>query len=135
MINRLKNELKLQVEQLLLRGAHPRLLFIASLVGVAAIAGGMVVQVTDSRFEDGKSALWWAFLRLTDPEPRVQFLGFGDSSLNFDLLVWVEDPSRQYFVRSDLNFAVVKAFREGGITIPFPQRDLHLRTGFNAASV
>ena len=72
---------------------------------------------------------------LPDPEPRVQFLNFGDSSLNFDLLVWIEDPARQYFVRSDLNFAVVKAFREENITIPFPQRDLHLRTGFNAASV
>ena len=72
---------------------------------------------------------------LRDPEPRVQFLNFGDSSLSFDLLVWIEDPARQYFVRSDLNFAVVKAFREEGITIPFPQRDLHLRTGFNAASV
>ena len=67
MLNRLRNKLKFQVEQLLLRGAHSRLLFIASLVGVAAIAGGMAVQATDVPFEDGKSAVWWAFLRLTDP--------------------------------------------------------------------
>ena len=65
---------------------------------------------------------------LLNPEPSIQFLGFGDSSLNFDLLVWINDASRQYFVRSDLNFAVVKAFREQGITIAFPQRDLHIRS-------
>ena len=72
---------------------------------------------------------------LQNPDPSVQFLEFGDSSLNFDLLVWIDDPSRQYFVRSDLNFAIVNAFREEGITIPFPQRDLHLRSGFSAESV
>ena len=64
----------------------------------------------------------------SDPEPRMQFLGFGDSSLKFDLLVWIEDPTRQYFVISDLNFAIVRAFRERNITIPFPQRDLHVRS-------
>ncbi len=65
---------------------------------------------------------------LDSPEPKIQFLEFGDSSLNFDLLVWIEDSPRQYFVRSDLNFAIVKAFREQGITIPFPQRDLHVQS-------
>ena len=65
---------------------------------------------------------------LLNPEPTVQFLEFGDSSLNFDLLVWVNDASRQYIIRSELNFAVVKAFREHGITIPFPQRDLHIQS-------
>ena len=65
---------------------------------------------------------------LLDPEPTIQFLEFGDSSLNFDLLVWINDSSRQYFVKSDLNFAIVKAFREQGITIPFPQRDLHIQS-------
>ena len=65
---------------------------------------------------------------LSDPEPQIQFLAFGDSSLNFDLLVWIEDPPRQLFVVSDLNFAIVQAFRERDITIPFPQRDLHVRS-------
>ena len=64
---------------------------------------------------------------LLNPEPSIQFLEFGDSSFNFDLLVWINDASRQYFIKSDLNFSVVKAFREQGITIPFPQRDLHIR--------
>ncbi len=75
---------------------------------------------------------------LDNPEPKIQFLEFGDSSLNFDLLVWIEDSPRQYFVRSDLNFAIVKAFREQDITIPFPQRDLHIQSAvpleFNQAS-
>ena len=65
---------------------------------------------------------------LSNPEPQIQFLTFGDSSLNFDLLVWIEDPTRQYIVTSDLNFAIVQAFRERNITIPFPQRDLHVRS-------
>ena len=65
---------------------------------------------------------------LLNPEPAIQFLEFADSTLNFDLLVWINDASRQYFIRSDLNFAVVKAFREQDITIAFPQRDLHIRT-------
>lgn len=65
---------------------------------------------------------------LSDPQPQMQFLGFGDSSLNFDLLVWIEDPTRQYIVISDLNFAIVRAFRERNITIPFPQRDLHMQS-------
>ena len=65
---------------------------------------------------------------LLNLEPQIQFLEFGDSSLNFDLLVWINDASRQYIVRSDLNFAIVKAFRAQGITIPFPQRDLHIQS-------
>ncbi len=65
---------------------------------------------------------------LSDPEPQIQFLAFGDSSLNFDLLVWIADPTRQYFVISDLNFAIVQAFRARDITIPFPQRDLHIKS-------
>ena len=65
---------------------------------------------------------------LSDPEPQMQFLSFGDSSLNFDLLVWIDDPTRHYFVISDLNFAIVQAFRERNITIPFPQRDLHMQS-------
>lgn len=65
---------------------------------------------------------------LPDPQPRVQFLRFGDSALEFDLLIWIADPTQQYIIRSDLNFAIVQAFRECHVEIPFPQRDLHLRS-------
>ena len=66
---------------------------------------------------------------LDRPVPRVQFCGFGDSSLNFVLLAWTHDIWGGDFVRSDLRFAVEAKFREHGITIPFPQRDLHIKSG------
>ena len=65
---------------------------------------------------------------LATPPPRVQFQEFSDWSLKFDLLPWIKDPTRQFFVRSDLNFAIVRAFRERGIQIPVPQRDVFLRS-------
>jgi small-conductance mechanosensitive channel len=66
---------------------------------------------------------------LTNPEPDVIFRGFGDSSLNFDLRVWttqrVQTPQ---VLRSELYFRIFEAFGKNGIEIPFPQRDLHLRS-------
>lgn len=67
---------------------------------------------------------------LKDPAPSVFFVEFGDSSLNFELSVWNEDMSRRpRRLRSDLNFAIERKLREAGIEIPFPQRDLHVRSG------
>jgi small-conductance mechanosensitive channel len=67
---------------------------------------------------------------LSDPEPRVFFESFGDSALNLELVVWsVEMSFRPRRFRSDLNFAIDEAFRERGIELPFPQRDIHVRTG------
>lgn len=63
---------------------------------------------------------------LATPPSLVLFREFGDSALQFDLLVWVSQPSRQYIIKSDLLFMLAKALREEGIEIPFPQRDLHL---------
>ena len=62
------------------------------------------------------------------PSPQVFFVGLGDSSLNFELLVWISEPSRQAPLKSDLYFRIEKALKESQIEIPFPQRDLHLRT-------
>ena len=62
------------------------------------------------------------------PAPLVWFRGFGDSALNFELRCFIQDINTRLSVLSDLNFAVDKAFREQDIEIPFPQRDLHLRT-------
>ncbi len=67
---------------------------------------------------------------LKDPAPSVFFIEFGDSSLNFELVVWSDKMSnRPRRFRSDLNFAINKKFREAGIEIPFPQRDLNIRSG------
>ena len=65
---------------------------------------------------------------LNQPSPRVQFRSFGDSTLDFHLLTWIADPKRQNDIMSDLNFAVIAAFRENDLEIAFPQRDLHLRS-------
>ena len=68
---------------------------------------------------------------LADPAPAVRFLDFGSSSLDFALLVWITDPPEDLRIASDLRFAIDQAFRAADITIPFPQRDLHLKTGFS----
>ena len=65
---------------------------------------------------------------LRSPEPEVRFLEFGDSSLNFELLVWSDEPPNYHRLRSKLNYAIDAAFRDKGVEIPFPQRDLHLKT-------
>lgn len=61
------------------------------------------------------------------PAPIVQFTDFGDSQLTFRLLFFSMSVFAVENLRSDLRFAIDKAFRENHITIPFPQRDLHVR--------
>jgi small-conductance mechanosensitive channel len=62
--------------------------------------------------------------------PQVWFTEFGDSSLNFELLVWTDVRRVGAFkMRSDLYYAIFEALAEAGIEIPFPQRDLHIRSG------
>jgi small-conductance mechanosensitive channel len=65
---------------------------------------------------------------LADPPPEVRFAAFGDSSLDFSLLCWIADPREDLRVASSLRFAIDAAFRQAGINIPFPQRDLHVKT-------
>jgi small-conductance mechanosensitive channel len=63
---------------------------------------------------------------LKDPEPRVRFRLFADSSLNFELLGWIAKPVDRGRVTHELNCAVYKALNKHNIQIPFPQRDLHV---------
>jgi len=65
---------------------------------------------------------------LKHPVPLVQFTEFGDSSLNFRLLAWIQRAEQRNRIVSDLNFAIFKEFNEANIEIPFPQRDLHIRS-------
>jgi len=60
------------------------------------------------------------------PAPRALFMGFGESSLDFELRIRVKHIERRFSIKSDINFEIDKAFRQAGITIPFPQRDLHI---------
>ncbi len=65
---------------------------------------------------------------LAEPEPQVHFMSFGDSSWNLVLRCWISDPKAHRKIRSEINCALVRNFRKNGIEIPFPQRDLHLRS-------
>ncbi len=65
---------------------------------------------------------------LPDPRPHVLFVAFGDSSLSFELRVFVRSAEQLFSARHDLHMGIDKAFREAGIEIAFPQRDLHLRS-------
>src|SRR5215211_4139788 len=66
---------------------------------------------------------------LEEPKPSVQFLGFGDYSLNFRVLVWTNRPRRHPTIKSDINYCIQRLFKEARIEIPFPQQDLNLRGG------
>ena len=65
---------------------------------------------------------------LGDPPPEAIFTRFGESSIDFELRVWVNDISKRLAVKSEMGQAIDRLFREAGISIPFPQRDLHLRS-------
>ncbi|MDP5158786.1 MAG: mechanosensitive ion channel [Flaviramulus sp.] len=62
----------------------------------------------------------------SEPEPSVIFTEFGDSSLNFKLVFTIDDSFKAQFPKSDIRFEIDKLFRENNVTIPFPQRDIHI---------
>jgi len=61
------------------------------------------------------------------PQPYVRFQDFGESALDFELRFFISQADEAYQVASDLRFAIDNAFREQGVEIPFPQRDIHVR--------
>lgn len=63
---------------------------------------------------------------LSEPEPTVVFTDFGDSSLNFKLVFTLADSFAAQHPKSDIRFEIDRLFRENNITIPFPQRDIHI---------
>lgn len=65
---------------------------------------------------------------LQDPAPRALFLDFGDSSLDFEIQVYIRELADRLLVRHGINTAINEGFKRAGIEIPFPQRDLHLRS-------
>ena len=67
---------------------------------------------------------------LKEPEPSAFLETFGENAIEFKLVVWSSEMSaRPSRYRSDINFAIAAKFREAGIQMPFPQRDLHIRSG------
>ncbi len=66
---------------------------------------------------------------LQRPKPRVNLIGFGNSSVDFDLRFWIQDPEEGIAnIRSDVYMRIWQLFKEHDIEIPFPQQDLHLRS-------
>jgi len=62
------------------------------------------------------------------PEPAVLFRDFGDSSLVFELLAWIENPAQRFITESNLRYTIVNVFNEKGIVIAFPQHDVWIRS-------
>ena len=69
---------------------------------------------------------------LKRPEPQVLFVEYGDSSINFDLMVWTSTYiNRPIILKSQLYYEIFEKFKQEDIEIPFPQRDLHIKSGLN----
>ena len=63
-----------------------------------------------------------------DPLPLVLFMGFGESSLDFSVRAWTDDYDQWLAIRSEMAIEMLSALNEAGIGIPFPQRDVHVRS-------
>jgi small-conductance mechanosensitive channel len=70
---------------------------------------------------------------LDDPEPLAIFVGFGESSLDFELRCWIPRFEEGLVIETALRVGICARLRAAGIEIPFPQRDLHLRSVAGAA--
>jgi potassium-dependent mechanosensitive channel len=93
----------------------------------------MVGASYDDEPQEVRDALFSAANRhglvLKEPPPLVFFEGYGESSINFELIVWLDDISTRRQVTSDLHFMIWREFEKRGLSIPYPQQDLHLRSG------
>ena len=64
---------------------------------------------------------------LATPHPRIRFVQFGDSSLDFEVLSWIEKPAHRDEVLHDLNMEIYRRFNAQGVAIPFPQQDVYIK--------
>jgi len=88
---------------------------------VGVVYGADMKRVFEVLKEAADKVQWRSSLR----DPIVLLTEFGDSSVNFEVSVWIDDPWRLRFYRSELNTAIWWALKEAGITIAFPQMDVH----------
>ena len=82
-----------------------------------------IEHVTDTLTEAAKNVP----TVLPEPQPRVQFLKFGEYSLDFRLLVWTNQPRRHVQIRSDINYRIAQLFRERSIKLATPTQELRLK--------
>ena len=97
-------------------------------IPVSVAYGSNVARVKEMLMEIGREAAEQTEFVLKDPPPQVFFLEFGESSLNFRLVVWARSFSITWEVQDLINTRIEERFRTEGIEIPFPQMDVHLRT-------
>ena len=64
---------------------------------------------------------------LKDPAPEARFEEFGNSSVNFILYAWINEPNLRFKVRADMNMEINRRFKENKIIIPFPQMDVWMK--------
>jgi small-conductance mechanosensitive channel len=117
-----------QVTNWVLHDPHGRLQL---LVGVAY--GSDVEKVRDVLLDVAQGHPQVLTDGISSPRPKVLFREFGDSALIFELRVWIRQIRRRFDVSSEINFGIERAFREAGIEIPFPQRDLHVKSWSDGA--
>lgn len=91
-------------------------------IPVAVAPNSDIDQVTQTLLDAAQEV----DLVLTDPPPKVQFLKFGDYSLDFRLLVWTGEPSRHPQIKSDINYRIARLFRERGIETARPVQELRM---------
>jgi len=94
------------------------------------VAYGTDTDLVTTALLEAADSVEYTVKRPKEREPQVWLVKFGDSSLDFELIVWINVknlPKGRYF-RSEYMLAIEKAFRRHNIQIPFPQRDVHLRS-------
>ncbi len=91
-------------------------------IPVAVSPNSDIDQVTQTLLDAGQEV----GRVLTDPPPKVQFLKFGDYSLDFRLLVWTSEPSRHPQIKSDINYRIARLFRERGIETARPVHEFRM---------
>lgn len=96
--------------------------FVRVIIPVGVAYGSDVAQVFETLLKCAKSHP----NVVEKPDPQVLFRKFGDSSLDFELRVWTSDVDNRLTLISDLHREIDREFREAGIVIAFPQRDIHL---------
>jgi len=92
---------------------------------VVGVVYGADMKLVRETLERAGAEIGW---RIKDKEPVVLLLEFGDPSVNWEVSVWMDEPWRARKARSELCEAVWWALKEAGITIAFPQLDVHLDT-------
>ncbi len=99
---------------------------VSRLVLTIGVAYGIDIDVVEGVFRD---AIKQTDLVLRDPEPKIVFHGFGESSLDFNIYVFINELNNRLTIRHNLQKNIYNALRANHIEIPFPQRDLHIRSG------